>query len=352
MMLALPSRLLSLPKNSVCQSPQSLCKLARRHFSSSSNHEGLARQDLQDVLNEVKALQTLIREQRSQTFLVESLTRSLAAQNAQLERRLLEIEHHVAQIGTLTKLLKSLQEYLYSRPAIKGVVERLESILEKSAPMVKSYKHYLLGATFAGGLLWRYRAELIYQRTSEEVADLARRTLEQDALRLSIQETLATVANSPATLQTLNDLVQTLITHERTEQDVVNLVVHAVNTPQVQKALLDLLEVVFQDPNLQRLASEFLLKGLDIDSVKKMLDAQTQELVRATVHDDSVQQATAVGIQRTLWYAITPRFLWRWMEHHDNDGSNANVGSHEDACEKTGSDMVRSAHHGADLSSQ
>jgi predicted NACHT family NTPase len=166
------------------------------------------------------------------------------------------------------------------------------------------------------------------------VADLARRTLEQDALRLSIQETLATVANSPSTLQTLNDLFQKLITHERTEEDLINLLVHAVNTPQVQKALLGLLEVVLQDPNVQKLSFEFLLKGLDIESVKKMLDAQTQELVRTTVHDDSVQQAAAVGIQRSLWYAITPRVLWRYIVHA-NDGSDASVSSIEDTCEKT-----------------
>jgi hypothetical protein len=313
--------------------------------------EGVAKQDLQAVLEEVKAMHALIREQRSRTFLMESLTRSVTAQNAQLERRLQEIGNQVVKISTLEQLLNNVRDFLHSRPAIKGVVERLESILERSTPVVKGYKYYLLGTMFIGGLIWRHRAELVYQRTSVEVADLARRTLEQDALRLSIQETLVTVANSPSTLQTLNDLVQKLITHERTEEDLINLLVHAINTPQVQNALLDLLEVVFQDPKVQKLASEFLLKGLEIDSVKKTLDAQTQELVRTTVHDDSVQQAAAVGIQRSLWYAITPRFLWRYIEHanDDRDGSGSSL---QNSRRKTDSNTDGNVRHNADLSSQ
>eukprot|EP00797_Seminavis_robusta_P005731 Sro1381_g267830.2 (332) ;mRNA; f:16469-17464 len=308
--------------------PPRCCASVRRRITSDQGKRGadiagssssLQPRDLDDVLQEVKALQALIKEQQA-------LTRSVSSQTAQVQTRLTEIENHMSKISALKASLTKARDAVQKNPALRPLVENLERLVKQSTPIVRDYKYYILGIAVAMVVVWENRS-MFYQSTSEEVADLARRTLEQDSLRQSIQETIQTVANNPSTLRTLNDLVQKLVTHEQTEKDLVNLVVHAVNTPEVQKALLDLLAVVFQDPSLQHLAAEFLLKGLDMDSVKKMLDSQTQELVKVTVKDDAVQQATAIGIHRSLLYTITPSFLWRFIEHdkHVSEASTESV---------------------------
>lgn len=279
-------------------------------------------QDIQSLKAEMKALQSMLQQSRSQNDHIESLTRNLASRTSRIEGRLDEINDHVSKISALEKMVASARDLLQQNPAVQGVVNNLETIVQRSRPYFRNYKYVLLAAGIGVTVVWKYRANLFYQRTSEEVADLARRTLEQDSLRLSIQETLQTVANSPATLETLNQLIEKLIAHERTQQDLVNLIVFAVQTPEVQAALL----VMLQDPKLQLVAGEFLLKGLDMTSVKEMLDAQTADLTRETVSNDSVQQATAIGLQRTVRYSVTPSFLWRFMERKkegkQEDGEN------------------------------
>ena len=91
-------------------------------------------------------------------------------------------------------------------------------------------------------VFWQYRLTM-YQRTSEEVANVAAMTLQQDSLRRTIQETLTTVANSPETLASLSILFQKLITEERTEMHLINLIVLALNSEGVRDAALKLLEV-------------------------------------------------------------------------------------------------------------
>lgn len=287
-------------------------KACFRH-ETTSTQDPVTGDDIQNLKQELKTLQQLMREHQSQSYHVESLTRAVSEQSTRLEQRLETIETHVSKISGVEQLLTNLRDLMQNNPAFRVVMDNLETIVSRSTPFVRQYKYALLALLASIAIAWRYRASIFYQRTSEEVADLARRTLEQDSLKQSIQDTLHTVANNPSTLTTLNDLVQELITHERTQQELVNLVVHAVNTPEVQKALLELLEVVFKDPYLQQLTGEFLLRGLDIPDVKAMLDAQTADLVRETVRDDSVQKATAVGVQRALWYSITPPFLWRFL---------------------------------------
>ena len=284
--------------------------------------------DLQELQLELKTLQELIKNQRAQAFQVESLTRTVSTQSSKMEQRLENIESQVLKISALEQVASNLEQvansardFMQQNPAIRAVFENIETIFQRSTPYVKRYKYAILATVLSATIVWKNRANVLYESASEEVADLARRTLQQESLRLSIQETLHTVANNPSTLQTLNDLIQQIVTHEQTEKDVVGLVVRAANTPEVQTALLELIQVVMKDPELQQLAAEFLLKGLDISSVKEMLDAQTAELVRDTVRNTSVQQATAAGVQRTLWYVIIPPFLWRFVPLRNTDNN-------------------------------
>ena len=291
--------------------------------SPSELSQAVTAQDVRNLQQEIQSLQTLL-QQQAQTHQerLESLTESFTTRTAALETKLEEINHHMGTISGLEKLVSTVRDFVKDTPGVRGVVGNLETLVQQSRPFVQHYKYVLFGTAVMVAILWKYRSNLVYERTSEEVADLARLTLEQESLRLSIQETLQTVANSPATLTTLNELLQSLIQHERTQQDLVNLLIFAVNTPDVQKALLNLLQVVFEDENLQKLSGEFLLKGLDTESVKKMLDDQTAELVRNTVADDTVQQATAVGLRRSLLYSVTPSFLWRLVERRKDTNTH------------------------------
>eukprot|EP00523_Entomoneis_sp_CCMP467_P007740 CAMPEP_0168734824 /NCGR_PEP_ID=MMETSP0724-20121128/9015_1 /TAXON_ID=265536 /ORGANISM="Amphiprora sp., Strain CCMP467" /LENGTH=507 /DNA_ID=CAMNT_0008781945 /DNA_START=73 /DNA_END=1596 /DNA_ORIENTATION=+ len=280
--------------------------------------------EVSELRQELQELKDLIKAQRSQSYHVESLTRAVSAQTKLLETRLVEIEHHVSQIRAVHTLLETVRDFLQHNPATKQLLKQLETVAKLVGvnPIIgrgtttfvrEHYPAALAVGLVVAGLIWNHRATVVYERTSEEVAHLARKTLEQESLRQSIQETINVIVNHPQTLKLLNDLVQQLVTHPQTQRDLVHLLVYAIGTPDVQRALLNLLHTVFRDEQLQRVTGEFLLKGLDTDSVKAMLDAQTAELIRGTVSDVSVQQATAAGVQKSLWYAVTPPFLWQLL---------------------------------------
>lgn len=141
-------------------------------------------------------------------------------------------------------------------------------------------------------LFWQYRIAM-YQRTSEEIADVAAMTLQQTALRSQIQETLSTVANSPTTLASLSLLFQQLIREERTQQHLIDLIVQALKSEGVKVAAISLLDVCFQNEDLQHRAGEFL-----------------KVASKMAVLDEGVQQSVGVGIQQALKSAVLPPW---WM---------------------------------------
>lgn len=145
----------------------------------------------------------------------------------------------------------------------------------------------------------------MYERTSEEVANVAALTLQQDSLRKTIQETLTTVANSPETLASLSALFQKLISEERTEQHLINLIVRALNSEGVRDAAIRLLDVCFRNPELMKQAGEFL-----------------KVAANATVLDEGVQRSAGVGIQQALKSAVLP---W-WAKNIGDSSSSSSVG--------------------------
>ena len=145
----------------------------------------------------------------------------------------------------------------------------------------------------------------MYERTSEEVANVAALTLQQDSLRKTIQETLTTVANSPETLASLNTLFQKLISEERTEQHLINLIVRALNSEGVRDAAIRLLDVCFQNQELMKQAGEFL-----------------KVAANATILDEGVQRSAGVGIQQALKSAVLP---W-WAKNLGDTTSTSSSG--------------------------
>ena len=223
-----------------------------------------------------------------------------------MEQRIDKLNQEVIKTSALERVSAAAREYVEHNDTIKNVLNQVNKQASQHPRFINKYA--LAGLFVALILLWRYWAS-IQQRTSKEVADIASKTLEQETLRQSIRETLDALASSPETLQILTELLQALIQDPSTQQQLVRLIVYAVGTEQVQNALLELLQNVFQDAHLQELSGVFLLKGLDVEHVKKMLQEQTQDLVRVTVSDESVQRATGKGIKRSLWYAMKPPFV-------------------------------------------
>lgn len=104
------------------------------------------------------------------------------------------------------------------------------------------------------------------------------------------------MANSPETLASLSALFQKLISEERTEQHLINLIVRALNSEGVRDAAVRLLDVCFQNPELQARAGEFL-----------------KVAANAAVLDRDVQKNAGMGIQQALKSAVLP---W-WAQQSD-----------------------------------
>mmetsp|Transcript_50729 Transcript_50729/g.122356 ORF Transcript_50729/g.122356 Transcript_50729/m.122356 type:complete len:357 (+) Transcript_50729:326-1396(+) len=279
--------------------PKPTTKRGRRHVSSSTN--ATAAQELHDLKLEVKALQQVIREGLVKTNQVETMTRSLSERTSSLEQVLGEINTRVSRINAVETMLTNARDYiLQHNPALQELQQTFETFMRKSRPfLIKNYRSILASLVLLT-VVWKYRSNIFYQRASEDVADLAKRTLEQESLRRTIQETLYTIASDPQTLKTLNDLLQQIIQHKQTQHELINLIVFAAGTREVQAGLMDLCQALLEDPK-----------------ARKMIDVITADVVRDTLDDDSVQQASAVGFQRSLWYAVTPSFLWRYFEKNE-----------------------------------
>ncbi|KAL3771189.1 hypothetical protein ACHAW5_008897 [Stephanodiscus triporus] len=271
-------------------------------FSSSSSTTTLAAATTTSIENEIaylraeiSSLSYLIKQSSSQQDETQALARRAEARAYIIEHKLMDIQSHVVKIPALEKLAHNLREYLkerspsYVRDAISRATEYSRSGGAYSLLTSKYAAWLLLGG---GVVFWQYRM-IMYQRTSEEVANVAAMTLQQDSLRRTIQETLTTVANSPETLASLSVLFQKLISEERTEMHLINLIVRALNSEGVRDAALRLLDVCFKNEDLQGTAGEFL-----------------KVAANATVLDEGVQRNAGVGIQRAMKSAVLPQFWW------------------------------------------
>lgn len=275
------------------------CLLLTCRTVSAQSTQPATKADMDALRSQIRTLQQLLQQSNSRSqHSVERL--------AVVERQVAEIHDQTVQTPIVDRVLEVVMDHVRRSPALTAMVDQLK---KRPGWLNKNTATALVVAIV---LIWQYRA-VMYQRTSEEVADLASRTLEQESLRETIQETLEAVASSPETLEALNGLLRRILQDPSTQKEFVNLV----NSEPVQKALQQLLEVSLVDPRLQRLSGEFLLKGLDDEHVRTMLETQTQALVRETVLDESVQHATGIGARNTLWHAVAPSFLLR---KHDNNG--------------------------------
>lgn len=265
-----------------------------KYFTTTINQD-LPQPSIESQLSQLRAeiatLSYLMKQSASQQSETQSLSRRAEARAYIIENKLMDIQSHVVKIPALENLATNLRQFM-----------KTYSVSDAFRSMNTKYVVWaLLGSTL---LFWQYRSHM-YERTSEEVANVAALTLQQDSLRKTIQETLTTVANSPETLASLSALFQKLISEERTEQHLINLIVRALNSEGVRDAAIRLLDVCFRNPELMKQAGEFL-----------------KVAANATVLDEGVQRSAGVGIQQALKSAVLP---W-WAKNIGDSSSSSSVG--------------------------
>ena len=265
--------------------------------------------ELAQLRSEISQLSYLIKQTATEVNETQALSRRAEARAYIIENKLIEINKHVVKIPGLESMAHNLRSYMkeYQPPAYLS--ETLRKVNEMSGASSILTSKYTAWALFTGVILfWQYRVQM-YKRTSEEFADVAAMTLQQDSLRKTIQETLTVVASSPETLASLSVLFQRLISEERTEQHLINLIVRALNSEGVRDAAIQLLEICFRNGELRDEAGEFL-----------------KVAANATVLDESVQKNAGVGIQQALKSAVVP---W-WAKQYLGHGGNVHDGERED----------------------
>ena len=186
--------------------PAGLCRF---QSSNSQGRDPITSQEFRTLQKEIQSLKTLLQQlqpsvsssrssqissavkQKSDTPVASNdkietlttMTRKLTERTTQIEARLDQIHDNMSRIGALEQMANNAQEFLQHNSSIRGVVHNLESIVQRSRPFFtqnKYSKYMILGAISLSAILWKYRQTIVYDRTSEEVADLARRTLEQE----------------------------------------------------------------------------------------------------------------------------------------------------------------------------
>ena len=259
--------------------------------------------ELSQLRSEIATLSYLIKQTASHQVETQTLARRAEARAHIIEDKLINIQSHVIKIpANLEKLVTS------SRETFTDIFKRVN---ESSASFLTN-KYTLWGVAIGMLAVYQYKT-IMYQRTSEEVANVAALTLQQDSLRKTIQETLTTVANSPETLNALSLLFQKLITEKHTEEHLINLIVRALKSEGVRDAAIYLLDVAFQNEQLQVRAGDFL-----------------KVAANATLLDENVQQNAGIGIQHALKSAVVPWWVKKLHLNKDHkDEGNEHDGKVE-----------------------
>ena len=216
--------------------------------------------ELSQLRSEIATLSYLIKQTSSQQVETQALARRAEARAYIIENKLMDIQSHVVKIpANIENLVHNTQRIFkeYSPSYVSEAIRKVNNELSSGGTSLLTNKYTLWTMFVAIIVFWQYRLTM-YQRTSEEVAEVAALTLQQDSLRKTIQETLTTVANSPETLDSLSALFQKLITEKHTEEHLINLIVRALNSEGVRDAAIYLLDVAFRNEDLQCRAGEFL----------------------------------------------------------------------------------------------
>ncbi|KAL3768479.1 hypothetical protein ACHAWO_008608, partial [Cyclotella atomus] len=260
---------------------------------------------LSSLQADIQKLTYTIHQSHSSLNQTQQLARRAEARAYIIEQKLQDIQSHVVKIPPSLKSLEGIANTIGERveTKLRNVLPRhMKDTIINDGKKILNNKYTLWTLIAAGLLFYQYRSRM-YQRTSEEVANVASLTLQQESLRKTIQETLTTVANSPETLESLSLLFQRLIREEKTEQHLIDLIVRALNSEGVKLAALQLLNLCFQNDALQRQGGEFL-----------------KVAASTAVLDETVQKNVGVGIQQALKNVVTLNVL-PWGRKSGGGGS-------------------------------
>lgn len=252
-----------------------------------------AESELERLRSEIAQLTYAIRLSSTQLVETQAIARRAEARAHIIENKLLDIQRHVVKIPRLEGMADGLRRHIRDYTPPKPVTDAIKRVNSSYGARILWNKYTFWSAGAALVVFSNYRLAM-YKRTSEEVAEVASMTLREEKLRGTVQEMLTAVANSPETLSSLSTLFQALIKDERTERQLIDLIVRALSSEGVRTAAIYLLDVAFQNPDLQRRAGVFL-----------------REAAELAVLDEGLQASAGVGIQKALKSAVMPP----WMTH-------------------------------------
>ena len=342
--------------NNISSSSSSSSNASTKYFTTKTNQDIIPpttttiENELSQLRSEIATLSYLIKQTSSQQVETQALARRAEARAYIIENKLMDIQSHVVKIPANIENLVHNTQRIFKEYSPSYVSEAIRKVNELSSGTSLLTNKYTLWTMFVAIIVfWQYRLTM-YQRTSEEVAEVAALTLQQDSLRRTIQETLTTVANSPETLDSLSALFQKLITEKHTEEHLINLIVRALNSEGVRDAAIYLLDVAFRNDELQCRAGEFLKVAANAtvldEGVQKNAGKETSSfffyysfvLYATIVHTKSFYTQhklllplifIGIGIQHALKSAVVPWWAKKIQHSRDHHQHSSSTGIEE-----------------------
>ena len=266
--------------------------------------------ELQTLHLEINQLTYLIKQSLAQNSETQTLARKAEARASIIEHKLMDIQSHVIKIPALEHMANNVRQYLkgYSptslRETLSTIPNNLGNLETARGFLTNKYTAWLI--LFSLLLFWRYRVTM-YQKTSQELSNVASLTLQHESLRNTIQETLTTVTHSPETLSSLSSLFSSLVSQERTEEQLIALLVNALKSESVVLAVKELVDGCLRDERLREQGGEFMKVG-----------------VASAVKDEGVQRDVGVGVMGALRSLLPWSRWWKGRDNGNSGGSDDN----------------------------
>ena len=141
-------------------------------------------QQLSTLQADLQKLTYLIHQSQSSTNSTQELARRAEARAYIIEQKLEDIQSHVVKIPAGIKAMENMAQNVGERveSRLRNILpQRMKDTFDDSKALLAN-KYTFWGLAVSGLLFYQYRTRM-YQRTSEEVAEVAALTLQQDSLR-------------------------------------------------------------------------------------------------------------------------------------------------------------------------
>lgn len=215
-----------------------------------------------------------------------------------IEQTLEQVHAGIERNANLARGLETVIQRVWSAEATQALQRGINVVLPYLQALASAPRYAFATVCGVLGLGYVARSQ-IYEKVSEESAELGRQVLDRNVANLT--HTLKAVAVNEETLSALVELLGRLLDAQAT-----------------RTALIELLVTIFQDEALVHKTGVFALEALDTLEARQMLDTQLARLASATLRDAQVQRDAGFGARAALKTAA-----WGRRRGSDNDGRDA-----------------------------